>query len=47
MSMRRSITSRIVGAFLDHLALEHRELGLDIVLIIDKRLDERRLGLVG
>ena len=41
--VRRSLALRIVGAVLDHLALEHRELGLDIVLIIDERLDERRV----
>ena len=38
---------RVVGAVLDHLALVHRELSLDVVLLVDQRLDERRVILVG
>ena len=38
---------RVVGAVRDHVCLHHRELGLDVVLLIDERLDERRVRLVG
>ena len=38
---------RVVGAVFDHLALVHRELSLDVVLLVDQRLDERRVSLVG
>ena len=42
-----ALASLVVRPIFDHLALQYAELGLDSVFIINKRLDERRIVLVG